>query len=610
MIDTCDDNIIAMYHITANDRVMGAVDEAKKLTQTVLNSKCINEPEKNRIYVSLLCPFSNEKINTNSYAAKLAEISGGITYSAVDDVQPMQANARLMLADNVETVEKQDNSLATAITNSNINILGEGDNCKYKIVTSTGVVNGIALKRQLTKLGHTDSDEDGLTDWQEVDTDFIEKYIGETTLKYNNYLIKNSDLPTLLYMVNNYEFKPYMSNVKYDLAKYAVVSDPFDTWRILPIKSSPNDADSDNDGIIDKYDKNALKYCDNNDDILNGYDNAFVTFKLNKPNKIKLTGNTVELKAMPDNDSTTLKTIINSNSDDYIIEYVSITSNSSWARIQYDGIVGYVENNYVKVDDNNESLLRIMFSEKSILDGIYYLPYWHVSKDIDGDGKDDYNEKSVGNDDPIYTIHIKSANRCVDTSVSPTKRQEANSSYDSKQYLTISQSELGFLYAMSKDVGDYCGINRLDSGENCMFEWLLAVTMHESQCGMSFSPKTWKADDVVDSNKEATGYFQIVQISQDDYNNHLKNNQLISKWKDKSTRLDKSDEELIKCYYGNIVVACGIMYRFKNDYGFDTREQIFQNYATGKNDALEGYSNSEFIVLLDNIIIKYVDRWR
>lgn len=54
MIDTCDDKIVDMYHITADDRVMGIINDAKRLTQTVRNSKytTADSEEIQRIYVS------------------------------------------------------------------------------------------------------------------------------------------------------------------------------------------------------------------------------------------------------------------------------------------------------------------------------------------------------------------------------------------------------------------------------------------------------------------------------------------------------------------------------------------------------------------------------
>lgn len=83
IIDNCDENIIAMYHITADDRVMGSVSGAKKLLQTVQNSKYTNKDDEeiNRIYISLLCPNSDKIIDSDSYVYELVEKSGGVIYT-------------------------------------------------------------------------------------------------------------------------------------------------------------------------------------------------------------------------------------------------------------------------------------------------------------------------------------------------------------------------------------------------------------------------------------------------------------------------------------------------------------------------------------------------
>ncbi len=85
MIDTCDENIIAMYHITADDRVMGGINKAKKLTQTVQNAKYTTEDGEviQRIYVSTLCPNDTEPFDISSHAYELAALSGGIAVTGV-----------------------------------------------------------------------------------------------------------------------------------------------------------------------------------------------------------------------------------------------------------------------------------------------------------------------------------------------------------------------------------------------------------------------------------------------------------------------------------------------------------------------------------------------
>lgn len=142
MIENCDEKIIAMYHITADDRVMGGINKAKKLTQTVKNSKYTTAEgeEIQRIYVSTLCPNDTEPFDTSSYAYELATLSGGIAvtgYDANEDTEVMTAE--------VEGVEVYANDEEeTEVVNDDINeslvtILGEGNNATYPVITSDGL---------------------------------------------------------------------------------------------------------------------------------------------------------------------------------------------------------------------------------------------------------------------------------------------------------------------------------------------------------------------------------------------------------------------------------------------------------------------------------------
>lgn len=289
MIDTCDENIIAMYHITANDRVMGSVNEAKKLTQTVLNSKCINEPEKNRIYVSLLCPFSNEKINPNSYAAKLAEISGGITYSAADDVEELEVMTMNLKAENTNNKQERSNANSSMVGNI-VEILGEGNKGIYVIITFTGAVKSVKFESPL-KPNETyeddelipDFDEDGISNWDEVNLEFIADYAGEK-VKNSKYTIKNGDLPTVSYFVEEYKEKTYMSDVIGFITRDAYSKGLYKA-RVLPIKSDPTNPDSDGDGIVD-----GIKFFNSDtytEELNKGNGDRYKKTEFNDPNPLK-----------------------------------------------------------------------------------------------------------------------------------------------------------------------------------------------------------------------------------------------------------------------------------------------------------------------------------
>ncbi len=286
MIDTCDENIIAMYHITADNRVMGSVSGAKKLLQTVQNSKYTtrDEEEINRIYVSLLCPNSDKVIDPDSYVAQLVEASGGILYTAAKEkemeIQPVlfaaSAQTSVYAADS-ESEEPliKSGSFADTVRKSVTGILGEGSGCEYKVISSTGLTT-IKLDKPLTKGSESDTDYDGLHDWDEVNTDLIikryaEKHSDYNWLKNGKWQMPTSALPTFGELRHTYDELFYVQN---GLAKWLQDNDssgnPYnavDGVNVLPIFSNPVDADSDNDGIPDFCDLNRLRKGDVFDDM-------------------------------------------------------------------------------------------------------------------------------------------------------------------------------------------------------------------------------------------------------------------------------------------------------------------------------------------------------
>lgn len=52
------------------------------------------------------------------------------------------------------------------------------------------------------------------------------------------------------------------------------------------------------------------------------------------------------------------------------------------------------------------------------------------------------------------------------------------------------------------------------------------------------------------------------------------------------------------------------MHRLKTGLNYNTKEQIFQYYATGGGSPKDGYYGSEFLSIIDNIISQYTKRWR
>lgn len=264
MIDNCDEKIIAMYHITADDRVMGGINKAKKLTQTVRNSKYTTaDGEKiQRIYVSTLCPNDTEPFDTSSYAYELATISKGIAVTGYDMVNEIEIQSF-----NVEVNNAKSNhtSSKNKVTSNLRQILGDGNEGVYKIISSAGLTT-IKLNQPLTDGSDEDYDNDGLSDWDEVNTNLIYNMYAKNNHSYTP-VIKSSYLPTLadckayytdissqkIYVENGYEtFEKYMRNeLKDDGVAEEDIDEEIAKVRLLPINSNPADADSDGDGFFD-----------------------------------------------------------------------------------------------------------------------------------------------------------------------------------------------------------------------------------------------------------------------------------------------------------------------------------------------------------------------
>lgn len=264
MIDNCDEKIIAMYHITADDRVMGGINKAKKLTQTVRNSKYTTaDGEKiQRIYVSTLCPNDTEPFDTSSYAYELAALSKGIAVTGYDMVSEIEIQSF-----NVEVNNAKSNhtSSKNKVTSNLRQILGDGNEGVYKIISSAGLTT-IKLNQPLTDGSNEDYDNDGLSDWDEVNTNLIYNMYAKNNHSYTP-VIKSSYLPTLadckayytdissqkIYVENGYEtFEQYMRNeLKDDGVAEEDIDEEIAKVRLLPINSNPADADSDGDGFFD-----------------------------------------------------------------------------------------------------------------------------------------------------------------------------------------------------------------------------------------------------------------------------------------------------------------------------------------------------------------------
>ena len=194
MIDICDENIIAMYHITGNKNVMGNANKMPKLTE-----KIKSEP---RIHVSILCPFGDVEVQKYAYAVYIAEISGGVVFCGYNAVETQTVTREVDVVEVMANLNGMPSTLEQYVKDNIFEILGEGENQKsYQIISSTGLTT-IRLKTPLKKALYTDTDYDGLSDWEEVNTTLI---FAKCSSDKNT--IRFDDLPNLG------EFQQYNSNL-------------------------------------------------------------------------------------------------------------------------------------------------------------------------------------------------------------------------------------------------------------------------------------------------------------------------------------------------------------------------------------------------------------
>ena len=154
MIDTCDENLLAIYHITDNGKVVGSIDDAKQLVQTVRNSKYTqkkDEKEINRIYVSLICP--NGQIENKSYINDLVDASMGMIYtgenSVESEVEPVAYS--IMTLDLASANTNEQSGTIKSANDQNTNIYGDGKDLNFFLLLTSTRLKDIRLKTSLNK---------------------------------------------------------------------------------------------------------------------------------------------------------------------------------------------------------------------------------------------------------------------------------------------------------------------------------------------------------------------------------------------------------------------------------------------------------------------------
>ena len=309
MIDLCDrsckaekldKNIITMYHITNDDNIVGSVDDAKLLIRTVEDSAYTGENDEQayRVNISVICP--NGKVKDNSYVRKLVDASMGIFYSG--NTQEVQVQAQVMTlnlaANNDEQTSKvQKTDVGDTVNTNIVEILGDGDKALYPVITSVSLQT-IKLDDVLKKESKTDTDKDGIWDWDEVNTKMIyslfAKYHNNNI--YNETTISSKYLPTFeqcsWYYGYSDEPKFY---VRDGLTKWCQDNDssgnPFrmlNNIQILPIYSDPTSIDSDDDGFLDNAYENNYENVDEKEKITYGWvKQSDEYFNVSDPNPLK-----------------------------------------------------------------------------------------------------------------------------------------------------------------------------------------------------------------------------------------------------------------------------------------------------------------------------------
>ena len=269
-----DKNIITMYHIANDDNIVGSVNDSKQLIRTVEESAYTDENDEQayRINVSVICPNGTAK--ENSYVRKLVDASKGIFYSdSTSEVQVMTLNAAENNNDS-EPSKVQKTNVGDAVNTNIVEVLGEGDGRYYSVITSTGFVKDIILDTplrsndQYTKKNKvpTDTDKDGIYDWDEVNTEFILNLDKNANISDRDYII-TSQLPTIEEMINEYDWRFYVKNVYGKVYSYKASHLKEKSIFILPIISDPTSIDSDDDGFLDNAYVNYYENVDEKDKI-------------------------------------------------------------------------------------------------------------------------------------------------------------------------------------------------------------------------------------------------------------------------------------------------------------------------------------------------------
>ena len=166
-----------------------------------------------------------------------------------------------------------------------------------QIITATGLEPLPYDFKTPIKNDDTDYDEDGLSDWEEFDTELYKLVTGKTS-DFN--IITAYDLPTMSQMKdyvrnkNGDEFDEMKDRLDNAISRFAnntsspnSIKSDFESIRILPIKSDPTKIDSDGDDLLDNVYENPKAKNEEDKVIYDWVKNSDKYFNIDDPNPLK-----------------------------------------------------------------------------------------------------------------------------------------------------------------------------------------------------------------------------------------------------------------------------------------------------------------------------------
>ena len=370
LMDEYDDSETVLFIVTSKEKIMARSDMSKKIYRHLQHSE--------NIHVSFVS--RDMKPATNSYVENIAKASDGKIFADFD----------------VEEIKNYIWSYSDVAANN------------YKIITANNYET-IMLDSVLRKNSGTDTDKDKLSDWQEINTELIERLKPGAADK--GYLTMD-DMPTISDIIiaigrndGTLEINESSSALKNFIKKYGATPYHALLSPVTPIKSNPIDADSDNDGVIDSSDTVKLDGSnrtpkDITDDYLEfgiaqKYDSKIFRIKMSE-DYISQNGDKVNLYSTPFYDSEQYSDVVLFNNSLINANYLVISrglqedcdKNDSekkyrrikyWMKVKINNKIGYLPCDLIDFSEYNgingyiECLNSIMSTDK---DGFYswYIP--------------------------------------------------------------------------------------------------------------------------------------------------------------------------------------------------------------------------------------------